>query len=340
VTRVFRQRDADPSLLSGATVGVVGFGNQGSAQARCLRDSGLDVRVLARPGGPSVERARAHGFSPASPEALARCAAIALLAPDETQPALLESIVNVHAPPGALLVFAHGFALRHGGTSPRGDLDVALVGPLGPGALLRQRFEEGTGLPGLLAVVQDATGTARDRALAYGSALRMTRAGLWETSLDEEVVSDLFAEQVVMCGGVIELVRAAWETLVAGGVSPEIAYYSCVQELKQILDVVAARGPAGMRAGTSGTAQYGGLTRGPRLAGEAARAEMRRILDEVKSGEFAREWMRERGAGAAALGKLLAAEASHPLEEAGRRVREALDRPADSGGVDSPGSET
>lgn len=340
MTRIFRQGDADPSLLEGVTVGVVGFGNQGAAQALCLRDAGIDVRVLVRPGGPSAERVAELGFPSESPEALAGCAVIALLIPDEDQPALLDSTVRAHAPPGALLVFAHGFALRHGDVSPRRDLDVALVGPRGPGSLLRRRFEEGTGLPGLLAVVQDATGTARNRALAYASALRMTRAGLWSTSLDEEVVSDLFAEQVVLCGGVTELIRAAWETLVAEGVSEEIAYTSCVQELKQILDLVSAHGLAGMRAGISGTAQYGGLTRGPRLIGEATRAEMRKILDEVRNGEFAREWMRERRGGSGRLGELLSAEADHPLEAAGRRVREALGGLRESGGVDSPGGET
>jgi len=318
--RILRDADADGTLLRGATVGVFGFGNQGEAQALCLRDEGLEVRVFAREGG-SGNRARAEGFPPAPVEDLAACDVVAVLVPDEAQREVLEGTIGPRAKRGALLVFAHGFALREESPELRADLDVALVGPLGPGTLLRDRYRDGTGLPGLLAVVRDATGRARARALAYAAALRMTRAGVWPTTLDEEVVSDLFAEQAVLTGGVVELVRAAWETLVADGVSEEVAYYSCVQELKQILDLVAVEGPAGMRRRTSGTAQYGGLTRGPRIVGETVRAELRRILDEIRDGRFAAEWRRERQAGAPRLEDQVRAEAAHPIEAAGRRVR-------------------
>jgi ketol-acid reductoisomerase len=337
VSRILRDGDADPNLLSGVTVGVIGFGNQGRAQAACLAGAGLDVIVIARAGGPSEAKARAEGFAVGRPDDVVRCAVVAVLVPDLEQPAVFETMVRPLAPEGALVVFAHGFALRHGGIVPRDDLDVALVGPLGPGSLLRERWLAGVGLAGLLAVVRDATGRCEARALAYAVALRLTRAGVLPTSLDEEVVSDLFAEQVVLTGGVPELVRAAWETLVEGGVSEEIAYYSCVQELKQILDVVHAGGVAAMRERISATARFGGLTRGPRVVGETSRGEMRRILAEVKSGAFAEEWLRERAAGR--IAEALARERTSAFEEAGRRVRQSL--AGGSGrGVDSPGGET
>jgi ketol-acid reductoisomerase len=323
MSRVLREADADGTLLAGATVGVFGFGNQGEAQALCLRDAGLAVRVFARPGRADA-RARRAGFDPAAPDTLAQCDVVAVLVPDESQRDVLENAVAPHVKERALLVFAHGFALREERPAIRADLDVALVGPLGPGTLLRERFLDGRGLPGLLAVVQDATGTAEARALAYAAALRLARAGLLVTTLDEEVVSDLFAEQVVLTGGAVELMRAAWETLVAGGISEEIAYYSCVHELKQILDLVVREGPAGMRARTSGTAQFGGLTRGRRLVGDAARAEMRRILEEIRDGRFAEEWIKERAEGAPRLAERLREDARHPWEAAGRRVRENL----------------
>ena len=205
---------------------------------------------------------------------------------------------------------------------------------MGPGALLRERYRDGRGLAGLLAVVQDATGTAEVRALAYAAALRLTRAGVLPTTLEEEVVSDLFAEQALLTGGVPALIRSAWETLVDGGVSEEVAYYTCVQEMKQILDLMHAEGPAGMRARTSGTAKFGGLTRGPRLVSKEVRDELRRILDEVRDGRFAREWLAEQEDGAPRLRALEAEEARHPMEDAGRRVRGSL------GAVDSPGAET
>lgn len=291
--------------------------------------------MFGRAGGPSAARAREAGFPAPAPEALRDCGTVAVLVPDDAQPDLLRNLIGPHAAPGALLVFAHGFALRHGGVSPRADLDVALVGPMGPGALLRRRYRDGRGLAGLLAVVRDATGTARKRALAYAAAVRLTRAGVLPTTLEEEVVSDLFAEQAVLCGGVPALIRAAWETLVEGGVSEEVAYYTCVQEMKQILDLMHAEGPAGMRARTSGTARYGGLTRGARLVGEESRREMRRILDEVRDGRFAREWLAEHREGAPRLAALEAEEAAHPMEDAGRRVRRSF-----GAGVDSPGGET
>jgi ketol-acid reductoisomerase len=326
VTRTLHESDADRALLDGATVGVIGFGNQGAAQARCLRDDGVAVVVFLPASSPSQAVAAAEGFAIGAPSDLARCDVAAVLAPDASHSTILNELVAPHAKPGTLLVFAHGFALREG-ARPRADLDVALVGPLGPGELLRARYLAGAGLAGLLAVVHDATGSAFPRALAYASRLGMTRAVLFETTLEEEVVSDLFAEQAVLVGGAVELLRAAWETLVEDGISEEIAYYSCVQELKQMMDVVAADGIAGMREKISSTAHYGGLTRGPRIVGDEARRALRGILSDVRSGRFATEWRREQETGTPRLRDLAAKEAAHPMEGAGRRVRESLGQP-------------
>ena len=281
--------------------------------------------MFTRPGGPSRERATADGFAPAEPSELTECRAVAVLVPDLAVEEVDERLVQPHAFPGAVLVFAHGFALRRPNPfSVRDDLDLVLVGPLGPGALLRERYEAGQGLAGLFAVVRDVSGRAEPLGLAWAAAIGLTRAGVLQTSLEEEVVSDLFAEQVVLVGGVVELMRNAWEVLTEGGVSEEIAYYSCVQELKQIMDLVHAAGPAGMRAMISGTAQYGGLTRGPRIVGEAAREEMQRALEEIQDGGFAKEWLAERGEGSGRLRDLLAKETEHPMERVGDRVRREL----------------
>lgn len=324
MSRVLREAEVSRDALSGETVGVIGFGNQGGAQAPCLRDSGFAVHVFTRAESDSRARASDAGFAAAARHQLGECGVVAVLVPDLAQADVLSTWVREHARPGALLVFAHGFALRDGGATVRHDLDAVLVGPLGPGSLLRDRFVAGSGIPGLFAVVQDATGRARQRGLAYASAIGLTRRGLLPTTLDEEVVSDLFAEQVVLTGGVVELMRTAWEVLVESGISEEVAYYSCVQELKQILDMVFERGLAGMRAGISGTAQFGGLTRGPRVVGPAAREAMRRIRDEIVQGAFAQEWRTEVAGGGERLEELRARERDHPIEVAGRRVREEL----------------
>lgn len=303
---------------------MVGYGNQGRAQALCLREAGLDVCVFTRPG-PSRDRARSDGFAAATGADIAACRAVAVLVPDEAVDELATSLLVPHAAHGAALIFAHGFALRRPPPLPfRDDLDLVLVGPLGPGTLLLERFREGKGLPGLFAVVRDASGHATEVGLAWAAAIGLTRSGVLATTLDEEVVSDLFAEQVVLVGGAVELMRAAWDVLTEGGVSGEIAYYSCVQELKQILDLVYAAGPDGMRARISGTAQYGGLTRGPRIIGPDVRREMKRALDEIVNGDFAAEWLTERAAGGKELKRLRKEEAAHPMEGAGERVRREL----------------
>ncbi|MDP6461474.1 MAG: ketol-acid reductoisomerase [Gemmatimonadota bacterium] len=328
-------RDADPAHLTGARVGVFGFGNQGRAQAECLRDSGVAVRVLPRAGGPSEAAVTEAGFPVLRATDLGECDILAVLVPDEVQAELLNGPIRSHAAPGTLLLFAHGFTLREHPRLLREDLDAALVCPLGPGSLLRERFLEGGGLAGLFAVVQDFTGTAEARALAYAAAIGLTRAGLIETTLEEEVVSDLFAEQAVLVGGAVELMRAAWETLVEAGVSGEVAYYSCVEELRQILELVSRDGPAGMRSAISTTARYGGLTRGPRIVGEDARAEMRAALEEIRTGSFAAEWKQEQEFGGGRLEDLTRREREHPMEAAGRRVRAELG-PAGDADRDDP----
>ncbi|HMB68419.1 MAG TPA: ketol-acid reductoisomerase [bacterium] len=321
---MIRAEDADPPPPERGPVGVVGYGNQGAAQAHCLRDSGCAVRVFVR-SGPSADRARTDGFPPASPGALADCRSIGVLVPDEAVDDVAGSLLHPHAPEGALLVFAHGFAPRAAGPAAfREDLDLALVGPLGPGTLLRERFVAGQGLPGLFAVLRDVTGRAEERALAWAAGIGAARAGLLATDLDEEVVSDLFTEQAVLVGGVVELMRAAWDTLTEAGISEDVAYYSCVQELKQMLDLVHRHGPAGMRDLISGTARYGALTRGPRVVGDETRRAMRAVLEEIRSGEFAREWLAEHRAGGAGLRARTEEEARRPWEEAGERVRRHL----------------
>jgi ketol-acid reductoisomerase len=307
----------DPRL---GAIAVLGFGNQGEAQALNLRDSGCAVVVGAREGGAGQARARALGFEVESLErAAARATAIAVLLPDEVVPALWESLASAFAP-DAGLVFAHGFNLLYGALRfpPRGD--VVLVSPTGPGRILRERFQAGQGLPAYLAVAEDSSGKAWDLAEGYATALGCRRATLWRTTVAEETEVDLFGEQVVLCGGMNALVTAAFETLVERGYAPEIAYLECVHQLKYLADLLHERGVSGMRRGISGTALFGDLTRGPRVIGTAARAEMAKILDEIRSGGFAKEWRAEVEAGKPAVAARVAEAGRHPIEEARRRA--------------------
>ncbi len=307
-------------------VAVVGLGNQGEAQALNLRDSGVEVIVGARAGGGSEARARRHGlpvFAPA--EAVRRAGVTAVLLPDEVTPGVWPELAAAFAP-GAGVVFAHGFNLLYGALAVPAGIDVVLVSPTGPGRVLRAVYERGEGLPAYLAVHRDGTGAAWALAEAYAGALGCARARLWRTTVREETEVDLFGEQVVLCGGMNALVTAAFDTLVARGFSPEIAYLECVHQLKYLADLLHERGVSAMRAGISGTACYGDVTRGPRVIGEAARAEMDRILDEVQSGAFAREWSAESAAGRPRLGAALEAAARHPIEVARRRALGVEDR--------------
>ena len=308
------------SLLAESPVAVLGFGNQGEAQARILRDAGLDVRVGARPGGQAEARARALGF-PTSPlaDAAGQAGTIALLLPDEALPALWPELAAALRS-AARLVFAHGFNLLYSNLAFPKAADVVLVSPTGPGWILRETVERGAGLPAYLAVHQDGSGRAWDVATAYAEALGCARAGLWKTTVAEETEVDLFGEQTVLCGGMNALVTAAWETLVARGYAPEMAYLECVHQLKYLADLLHQKGVSGMRRAISGTARYGDLTRGSRVIGEAVRSEMARILEEIRSGSFAREWRGEVEAGSPKLLALERQGEAHPIEEARRRA--------------------
>lgn len=304
--------------LAGATVAVLGFGSQGAAQAQNLRDAGLDVLVGARPGGSAEGRARALGFTVLPLEAAARRArASAMLIPDEAVPGAWAELAPAFAP-GAALVFAHGFSLLYGGLEMPRALDVVLVSPTGPGPAFRRTYESGATLPAYVAVHQDASGAARDVAMDY--ARRVGCAPLLDTTVREETEIDLFGEQTVLCGGLNALVTAAFETLVARGYTPEVAYLECVHQVKYLADLLHERGVAGFRQAISGTALYGDLTRGPRVIGAPARAAMAQILDEIRSGRFAREWLEESRQGRPTLARSVAAAATHPIEDARRRA--------------------
>jgi len=301
-------------------VAILGFGNQGEAQALNLRDSGCDVIVGARPGGPSDGRARAQGFDVQDLGDAARAAdVIAVLLPDEEVPGRWAEIAAACSRP-VTVVFAHGFNLLYGGLALPAAADVVLVSPTGPGRMLRERYVAGSGLPAYLAVAQDASGSAWARAESYAAGIGSARARLWRTTVAEETEVDLFGEQVVLCGGMNALVTAAFETLTARGYSPEIAYLECVHQLKYLADLLHERGVAGMRRGISGTALFGDLTRGPRVIGPESRAQMNDILEEIRSGAFAREWQKEKADGRGSLEKRVEAAQRHPIEEARRRA--------------------
>src|SRR5262245_52929923 len=304
-------------------VAVLGFGNQGEAQALNLRDSGAAVVVGARAGGGGESRARAHGFETLPLDrAVQGVRVCAVMLPDERIPELWPAVAEA-LPPGTGVVFAHGFSLLYGGLAFPAGSDVVLVSPTGPGRVLREVYVKGQGLPAYLAVHHDGTGGAWGLATRYAHAIGSGRATLWRTTVHEETEVDLFGEQSVLCGGMNELVTAAFETLVAKGYSAEIAYLECVHQLKYLADLLHERGVAGMRRGISGTALYGDLTRGPRVIGEASRAAMVSLLEEIRSGEFAREWRGEIARGRRGLDEKVELAARHPIEAARARALES-----------------
>ena len=322
MAKIHWAEDVKLDALAGKVVAVLGYGSQGRAHALNLRDSGCEVVVGVRENGNSVTRARDDGFAPvACAAATAAADVVAVLVPDMAQPALFSSAIAPCMRPGATLLFAHGFNVHYDRIEPSGAVDVVLIAPKAPGNLLRRHFERGGGVPCLLAVHQDATGAAFDRALAYADALGCTRAGVIETTFAEETETDLFGEQAVLCGGVTELVVAGWETLVDAGYQPEVAYFECLNELKLIVDLLYEGGFSAMHAAVSETAKYGDLSRGDRIVDEHVRASMREILAEVRSGAFAREWIDENEAGRPRYERLLAADLDHPIEHVGRRLR-------------------
>lgn len=320
--KVYYEKDANLEILKDKVIAVLGYGSQGHAHALNLRDSGLQVIVGLKPGGPSWERAKKDGFDPLLPkEACERADLIMILVPDQTQPSLYKECIEPVLKPGKMLLFAHGFNIHFGQIVPPPDVDVAMVAPKGPGHLVRREFERGAGVPCLVAIHRDATGLAMTKALAYAKGIGGARAGIIETTFKEETETDLFGEQVVLCGGVSALIKAGFETLVEAGYQPEIAYFECLHELKLIVDLIYEGGLAFMRYSISDTAEYGDLTRGPRIIDERVRAEMKKILQEIQSGQFAREWILENQAGRPVLNALRRKEAEHPIEEVGKKLR-------------------
>lgn len=312
----------DPAAIEGRCVAVLGFGAQGRAHALNLRDSGVQVLVGLRDGSPHRGECLRQGLETAAPEAAARRADIcAMLVPDEVQPGLYNHVLAHALRPGAALLFAHGYNIHYARLAPRPDLDVVMVAPLGIGEQVRSQYERGRGVPALLAVHQDASGRAHALAGAYASANGHARAAVFETSFAAETETDLFAEQAVLCGGLGELITAAFETLTEAGYPEELAYFCCLHEVKLIADLVQSRGLAGMRRSISSTAAFGDATRGPRVIGAESRAELRALLDEIRDGRFAAELDAEMAAGGPRLAAWRTAAAAHPIERVGERLR-------------------
>ena len=314
--------DADLRHLEGKTVSIIGYGSQGHAHALNLRDSGVTVIVGLRPDSASVAKAREQELTVMAPdEAAATGDIVMILVPDELQGDLFRDEIAPGLVPGNALVFAHGFSVHFGQVVPPAGVDCFLVAPKGPGHLVRRQYEQGQGVPGLVAIAQDATGNARDLALAYAKGIGCARAGVIETSFAEETETDLFGEQVVLCGGLTELVRAGYETLVEAGYNPEMAYFECLHELKLIVDLMYEKGISGMRYSISNTAEYGDISRGPRIITDETRAEMRKILKEIQTGAFASEWLTENKVGKPRFNAIGKRQANHEIEEVGKRLR-------------------
>ena len=323
---MYYDQDADLGRLDGRTVAIIGYGSQGHAHALNLRDSGVEVVVGLREGSQSAARAREEGLQVAGmTEAASRGDIVMILVPDERHREVWETEVRDGVAAGNLLMFGHGFSIHFGEVVPPPEVDVAMVAPKGPGHLVRRQFTEGRGVPCLMAIHQDATGSAREVALAYAKGIGGTRAGVIETSFRDETETDLFGEQAVLCGGVTELVRAGYETLVDAGYDPRLAYFECLHELKLIVDLMYEKGITGMRHSISNTAEYGDLTRGKAVIGEPTRQAMRRILADIRSGDFAREWIAENRAGQENLQRLREEQSHHQIEEEGRQLRAMMD---------------
>ncbi len=320
--KVFYDKDADLSIVRGRKVAIVGYGSQGHAHALNLKESGVDVRVALRDGSGSIAKAQGAGLVVKNiPDAVREADVVMILAPDEQHKKLYKDAVESNLKQGATLAVAHGFSIHFGFIQPRADLDVIMIAPKGPGHLVRSTFTKGGGVPCLIAVKQDASGKARATALSYASAIGGGRSGVIETSFKDECETDLFGEQAVLCGGATHLVQAGFETLVEAGYPPEMAYFECLHELKLIVDLMYEGGIANMRYSISNTAEYGDYTRGPRIVNESTKAEMKKILKEIQSGEFAKEWMAENETGGKRFPELRAKAAKHPIEEVGAKLR-------------------
>lgn len=322
---IYYDKDADLSLIQGRQVAIIGYGSQGHAHANNLHDSGVGVTVGLREGSASIAKAEAAGLT-VKPIAAAVEGAdlVMLLAPDEHQAGLYEREIAPHIKTGAALAFAHGFNIHFEQILPPAELDVIMVAPKGPGHLVRATYSGGGGVPALIAIYQDASGQAREIALAYAAAIGAGRAGVIETSFKEETETDLFGEQVVLCGGLTALIEAGYETLVEAGYAPEMAYFECLHETKLIVDLLYEGGIANMRYSISNTAEYGDLTRGPRVITDAARREMKKILAEIQNGEFAREFIQENQSGAAVLKARRRKSREHNIEIVGQKLRSMM----------------
>jgi ketol-acid reductoisomerase len=320
--KIYDQSDANPKALAGLRIAVLGYGSQGRGQSLNLRDSDCDVVLGLRPNGRTRAQAIEDGWRPLEPTAAVKDAdIIVLLAPDMAQPTLYREAVAPNLKPGAMLLFSHGFNIHYGQIRPASGVDVTMIAPKGPGSLVRRQYEEGRGVPCLLAIHQNATGKALERTLAYADAIGGTRAAVLQTTFAEETETDLFGEQAVLCGGVTELIAAGWETLVAAGYSPEIAYFECLHEMKLIVDLIYEGGFARMHEFVSETAKYGDLSRGPRVIDARVREEMKKILAEVRSGAFAKEWIAEDAAGRTNYKALLQRDLNHAIEKTGKAMR-------------------
>lgn len=322
MAKMYYDNDADLNVIKDLTVAIIGYGIQGRGQALNLRDSGIKVIVSELEGTPNYEQAKKDGFDIVSAEEAAKQAdIIQILTQDHVQAAVYDKAIAGNLEEGNALAFSHGFNIHFKQIVPPKNVDVFMVAPKGPGALVREMYEQGKGVPCLIAVFQDFSGKAKDKALAYAKGIGGTRAGVIETTFKEETETDLFGEQTVLCGGASELIKAGFDTLVEAGYQPEIAYFECLHELKLITDLIYKYGIYGMRKRVSDTAEYGDITRGPRIINQQTRDEMKKILAEVQSGEFAEEWIKENKDGRPKYNKLTEEEKQHPIEKVGKELR-------------------
>jgi ketol-acid reductoisomerase len=323
--KIFYEHDANPNALRGKTIAILGYGSQGHAQAQNLRDGGYKVIVGLDPERPSAQQARNDGMVVVSPsEAAKRADWIHILTPDETQAELYDAAIKPFLHPGKTLGFSHGFSIHFKAIVPPEDVDVVMIAPKSPGHLLRRVYKEGKGVPSLVAIHQDATGRAHELALAYAHGIGSTRAGVLQTTFKEETETDLFGEQSVLCGGLTSLIKKGFETLVEAGYQPEIAYFECLHEMKLIVDLIYEGGLARMRYSISNTAEYGDLTRGEAVVGDATRAAMKEILARIQDGSFAREWIAENRSGGKKFAALREKERQHKIEEVGAQLRSMM----------------
>jgi len=323
--QIYYEKDSNPAAIKGKKIAIIGYGSQGHAHASNLKDSGIEVIIGELPGSDNYSKAEAAGFTVSdAAKAVTGADVVVILLPDELQGGIYKAEIAPNIKQGASLMFAHGFNIHYGQIVPRADINVFMVAPKGPGHLVRHEYQKGGGVPALIAIYQDPSGTTRDLAMAYACGIGAGRAGIIETTFKEETETDLFGEQAVLCGGITALIQAGFETLVEAGYSPEMAYFECLHETKLIVDLIYEGGIANMRYSISNTAEYGDLTRGPRIITEDTKDEMRQILWEIQNGEFAKEWILETQANKPAFNALRRIGAEHPIEEVGAKLRSMM----------------